>query len=61
VSVANANATNPALEVYGSDNYWGGAAPVVSNTAGTLTDVYIPTGSNVSFTSTGFLADDPQP
>ena len=60
VSVANANLANPAIRLHASDNYWGGSAPVVSSTPGQSTDVYIPAGSNVTFSSSGYLTEDPQ-
>jgi hypothetical protein len=59
VSVAHTNPANPAIQVYASANYWGGGAPVVSTTPGAATDVYMPAGSRVTFTSTSFLRSDP--
>jgi hypothetical protein len=61
ISVANANMSNPSIRVYASGNYWGGGAPAVSSTGGLTTDVFIPAGSNVTFTSTSFLTADPTP
>jgi hypothetical protein len=62
VSVQNANpAPSPAINIYASNDYWGGGAPNVSATPGGATDVYLAAGTNVTFTSTSFLTTDPQP
>jgi hypothetical protein len=63
VSIANAvpSPTSPSIDVYASNDFWGGGAPIRSTTPGGTTDVYIPAGSNVTFTSTSFLATDPEP
>lgn len=62
ISVQNANpAPSPAINIYASNDYWGGGAPNVSSTPGGTTDVYIAAGTNVTFTSTSFLTTDPQP
>ena len=50
---------NPAIQVWANNNYWGGGAPVVG-TSPAGQDVYIPAGSNVTFTATTFLTVDPQ-
>jgi hypothetical protein len=61
VSVANAvlSPLSPPINVYASEDYWGGGAPVVTNTPMSNTDVLIV--GNVTFTSTSFLATDPEP
>jgi hypothetical protein len=59
-SVANANpAPSPAIRVYASEDYWGGGPPISSTTPGGTTNVYIPAGSNATFTSNSFLTRDP--
>ncbi len=58
LSFTNPNITVP-IQVFASNDYWGGGAPTVSATAGPATKVFIPAGSNVAFTSTSFLTDDP--
>lgn len=63
LSVANAVAspTSASIDVYASKDFWGGGAPIQSTTPGGATDVFIPAGSNVTFTSTSFLTTDPEP
>jgi len=61
LSLTNLNPNPPALQVFASNDYWGGGAPVVSSVSGPATKVFIPAGSNVSFTSTSFLTQDPRP
>jgi hypothetical protein len=61
LSIANANPNQPSIDVYASNDFWGGGAPIRSTTPGETTDVHIPAGSNVTFTSTSFLATDPEP
>jgi hypothetical protein len=58
LSFTNPNITVP-IQVFASNDYWGGGAPTVSATAGPATKVFIPAGSNVTFTSTSFLTQDP--
>ena len=59
LSFADPNTAAP-LQVFASNDYWGGGAPVVSSTPGPATKVFIPAGSNVTFTSASFLTLDPQ-
>lgn len=62
ISVHHPNmATNP-IDVFGSNNYWGGGPPVVATgpfDAASGADVV--TSGNVTFTSASFLATDPKP
>jgi hypothetical protein len=62
ISVGNARPApaNPAIGVYASQNFWGGAAPVVSSVPGQ--DVFIPPppDNNVTFSAPTFLTVDPQ-
>jgi hypothetical protein len=60
LSITNLNSNPPAIQVFASNDYWGGGAPIPSTTPGPATKVFIPAGSNVTFISTSFLTQDPQ-
>lgn len=46
ISLTNARpGPNPPIQLWANNNYWGGAAPVVSSVKGQ--DIYVPAGSNV--------------
>ena len=55
LSISNFNTNPPPIQVFASNDYWGGGAPVVSPASSPSTRVFIPEGSNVTFTSTSFL------
>ena len=55
LDVHNANTTGPAINIYGSNNYWGGGAPVLGS------DIIVSGNVTVSPTTfTSFLTTDPQ-
>lgn len=62
ISASNARPApaNPPLSIYADNNYWGGGAPSASGTV-TGGAVYLPTGTNVTFTAPTHLVDDPRP
>lgn len=60
ISVTNDRPSpNPPIQVWISNNYWGGGPPVISTTKGQ--EVYVPTGSNVVVNPpASFLTQDPR-
>ena len=63
VSVHNPNESeaNETIEVFGSNNYWGGGPPVVATGPfNEASGADVVTSGKVTFTSTGFLTTDPQ-
>ena len=53
ITVTNSAGTpNPSVQIWAENNYWGGPAPVFSNTARGF-DVFVPAGSNVTYRAPG--------